>query len=376
MMTLAHLACWGSALLLIHVFVGYPLCMWLLARFSPRPVFRQAVTPTVSVVMVVHDGARHLRAKLRNLQALDYPPGQIEIVIACDGCTDATARLARQYDDPRVRVLEFAQRRGKAACLNDAVAIARGDVLLMTDVRLKLSPTALRELVANLADINVGAASGELQMENVRSGFAQGIDAYWHYEKSIRHAESRSGSTVGVSGALYVVRRALFDPLPPGIVLDDVLIAMRVAAAGCRVVFEPRALAWDQPPQRPAEERRRKLRTLAGNYQLIQLAPWLLFPGSNPLWFRFVNHKLLRLLAPWLLLLLGLSAAALATRHAIYALLLLAVPIGLTLMMVEQRLPPTRRWLPVRLAVAFCYLNLFAAQSLITFTRKRGMHPW
>jgi cellulose synthase/poly-beta-1,6-N-acetylglucosamine synthase-like glycosyltransferase len=376
MMTLAYLACWGCVLLLAHVFVGYPLCMWLLALCCPRAVSRKAVTPTVSVVIAVHDGAQHLQAKLRNLQTLDYPTEHIEIVIACDGCHDATAALARQYGDPRVRVLEFDERRGKAACLNDAVAAARGDVLLMTDVRQKLSPTALRELVANLADSNVGAVGGELQMENVQTGFAQGVDAYWRYEKLIRHAESRSGSTIGVSGALYVMRRALFVPLPPGTVLDDVLIPMQVAAAGCRVVFEPRAQAWDQPSQQPAEERRRKIRTLAGNYQLIQLAPWLLRPWSNPLWFRFVSHKLLRLLAPWLWLLLALSTAALATRHPPYALMLLALFAGAALVVLGLLLPMAGRWLPVRLAVAFYYLNLFAAQALIAFTRNRGLHLW
>ncbi|WP_426703025.1 glycosyltransferase family 2 protein [Rhodanobacter sp. Col0626] len=376
MMTLACLACWGSALLLVHVFVGYPLCMWLLARCCPRPIARQAVTPTVTVILAVHDGAKYLPAKLKNLQALDYPPGQLEIVIACDGCRDATAALAREANDPRVRVLEFTERRGKAACLNDAVAMARGDVLLMTDVRQKLSPMALRELVANLADTHVGAVSGELQMENVQTGFAQGVDAYWRYEKLIRHAESRSGSTIGVSGALYAMRRALFKPLPSGTVLDDVLIPMRVAAAGCRVVFEPHALAWDQPSQQPAEERRRKIRTLAGNYQLIQLAPWLLLPWSNPLWFRFVSHKLLRLLAPWLILLLGLSTAVLATRHVAYALLLLVLLVGAALVMLGRWMPAAGRWLPIRLAVAFYYLNLFAAQALIAFTRNRGLHLW
>ncbi|HTM27757.1 MAG TPA: glycosyltransferase family 2 protein [Rhodanobacter sp.] len=376
MMTLAHIACWGCVLLLTHVFMGYPLCMWLLARCRPRAVSRRAVTPTVSVIMAVHDGARHLEAKLRNLQKLDYPAENIEIVIACDGCRDATVALARQSCNPRVRVLEFDERRGKAACLNDAVAAAQGDVLLMTDVRQKLSPTALRELVANLADIDVGAVGGELQMENVHTGFAQGVDAYWRYEKLIRHAESRSGSTIGVSGALYVMRRALFAPLPPGTVLDDVLIPMQVAAAGCRVVFEPRAQAWDQPSQHPSEERRRKIRTLAGNYQLVQLAPWLLWPWSNPLWFRFVSHKLLRLLAPWLWLLLTLSVATLATRHAFYVLVLLALFAGAALVLVGLLLPMAGRWPPVRLAVAFYYLNLFAAQALIAFTRNRGLHLW
>jgi cellulose synthase/poly-beta-1,6-N-acetylglucosamine synthase-like glycosyltransferase len=376
MMQLAYWVCWGSIALLVHVFIGYPLMMWLAARFSPKPVRKQPATPTVTMVIAVYDGEAQIQSKLANLQALDYPHEHIEILIACDGCRDHTAELARGYGDPRVRVLEFAQRRGKAACLNDAVAQAHGELLLLTDLRQKLSPQALRELAANLADPTVGAVSGELQMENVRSGFAQGVDAYWRYEKLIRLSESRSGSAVGVTGALYAMRRSLFVPLPAGTVLDDVLIPMRVAAAGYRVVFEPHALAWDQSSQQPAEERRRKIRTLAGNYQLIQLAPWLLSPWSNPLWLRFVSHKLLRLLAPWLLLLLTLTTAMLATHHALYALMLIALLGGAACVPIGRWLPALGRWLPVRLMVAFFYLNLFAAQALLAFARNRGLHLW
>jgi cellulose synthase/poly-beta-1,6-N-acetylglucosamine synthase-like glycosyltransferase len=376
MMSLAYIACWGCVFLLAHVFVGYPAWMWLLARVNPKPVHKRTVTPTVTVVIAVFDGAQYIRAKLKNLRALDYPSEKIEIVIACDGCRDATAALARHLGGAQVRVLTFPERRGKAACLNDAIAIAQGEVLLLTDVRQKLSPVALRELVANFADPAVGAVSGELHLENVNSGFAQGVDAYWRYEKLIRLAESNSGSTIGVSGALYAMRRELYQPLPPGTVLDDVLVPMRVAASGRRVVFEPRALAWDQPSLHLADERKRKIRTLAGNYQLVQLAPWLLSPWSNPLWFRFVSHKLLRLLAPWLLLLLAFSSAALATRHPMYALMFLLLLFGAALVAAERLLPPLGRWLPVRLAVAFFHLNLFAAQALIAFARNRGLHLW
>lgn len=376
MMTLAELACWGSALLLAHVFVGYPLCVWLHARFWPNPVSKRSVTPTVTIVIAAYEAALHIRAKLINLQSFDYPPEKIDIVIVCDGGRDATAAMCENFGDARVRVLEFSQRRGKAACLNDAIATATGDVLLFTDVRQTVSPIALRELVANLADPTVGAVSGELQLESLTSGFAQGVDAYWRYEKLIRNAEGRSGSTVGVTGALYAMRRELFQPLPPGTVLDDVLTPMRVAAAGKRVVFEPRALVWDRPSQQPAEERRRKVRTLAGNYQLVQLAPWLLDPHRNPLWFRFVSHKLLRLLAPWLIVLLGLSASVLATRHQLYSLIVVGLLSAAALVIVGRVLPLAGRWLPIRLLIAFYHLNLFAAQALIAFARNRELHLW
>ncbi len=365
-----------SALGLVHVFVGYPLWMVALARWRPRPVQRRAWTPRVTAVLAVHDGAAHVRAKLEGLLALDYPPELLDIVVACDGCRDDSAALCRQLGDARIHVLEFAERRGKAACINDAVAAARGEVLLLTDVRQRLEPDALRQLVANLGDPRVGAVGGQLRLFDAQTGFARGIDAYWRYETLIRASESRSGSVIGVSGALYAMRRELFRPLPPGTVLDDVLVPMQVAAAGWRVVYEPAAVAWDGSTQQPHEEQRRKIRTLAGNYQLVQLAPWLLLPWRNPLWFRFVSHKLLRLLAPWLLLALALSAALLATRHALFAATALGLLAALAAVVAGRLLPALGRHLPVRLLTAFCYLNLFAAQALLAFARNRRLHLW
>ncbi|HEV2622967.1 MAG TPA: glycosyltransferase family 2 protein [Frateuria sp.] len=376
MMTVAYLVFVACALGLAHVFVGYPLWVAALARWWPRRVRSQAWAPRVTAVVAVHDGASHIEAKLAGLLALDYPRGLLDVVVACDGCTDDTAARCRRLGDERIRVLEFDVRRGKAACLNDAVAQARGEVLLMTDVRQRLEPDALLRLVANLGDPAVGAVSGELRLFDAQTGFARGIDAYWRYEKLIRRAESRSGSVVGVSGALYAIRRELFRPLPPGTVLDDVLVPMQVAAAGRRVVFEPQAVAWDGTSQQPQEEQRRKIRTLAGNYQLVQLAPWLLLPWRNPLWFRFVSHKLLRLLAPWLLLGLALAAALLATRHTLFAAITLALAAALAAVIVGRHLPSLGGRLPVRLLTAFCYLNLFAAQALVAFARNRRLHLW
>lgn len=372
MSSLVYAAFLAAGWLLVYTFAGYPAGVWLLARCRPLRIDKQNISPTISVIIVVRDGGMHIQSKLANLGTLNYPRERMEIIVICDGCRDGTPRLARRFHDPRVRVLEFTDPRGKAACLNSAVADARGEVLLFTEARQTLAPIALRELVANLADPQVGIASGELLFTDSNTGFSQGVDSYWRYEKALRLAESQSGSTIAVSSALYAMRRELYEPLPSSIELEDVLIPMRVAAAGKRVIFEPRALAWDRLVQHPEQDRERRMRTLHGHCQLFQLAPWLLSPQGNPLWLRFVSHKLMRLAAPWLMLVVAVSATLLIRHHLACAITVVLLVIGGTLAAAGWLQPLLARWLPVRLALTFFYLNLFSAQALLVYARNRG----
>jgi len=367
---------WIGALLLVQTYVGYPIEMALLARLAPKPVKKAPQTPPASIVMAVYNGAELLPAKLDNLLALDYPSGRLEVIVACDGCSDASARLVRDRADARIKVLEFDERRGKAACLNDAVRAASGEILVFTDVRQRLEANVVRALTASFSDETVGAVGGELRFEGAESGFSRGVDAYWRYEKLIRQAESDSGSAIGVSGALYALRKSLFRRIPEGTVLDDVLIPMNVVRQGKRVLFDAEAVAWDQPSQAPERERMRKIRTLAGNLQLVRLAPWLVHPSNNPAWFRFVCHKLLRLLAPWLLVLVAVASLLLAHRHAFYTLCAAGAVLFVALFVLGRRKPELARAAPLRLVMAFGYLNLFAAQALIAYVRNPRLHLW
>jgi len=162
-----------------------------------------------------------------------------------------------------------------------------------------------------------------------------GVGLYWRYEKWLRRAESRLHSTVGVSGSIAAVRRELFQPIPRGILLDDVYWPLQVVMQGYRVVHDERARAYDCLPERARDEFRRKVRTLSGNYQLVSALPQLLSPRRNPIWVQFVSHKMLRLLVPWLLIGVFLSSALLhgwPYQLAFWAQLLLfgAALLGLT----------------------------------------------
>jgi cellulose synthase/poly-beta-1,6-N-acetylglucosamine synthase-like glycosyltransferase len=173
----------------------------------------------------------------------------------------------------------------------------------------------------NFADLQVGCVSGALMLGDPQSGEAsKGMGLYWKTEKKIRELESESGSVVGATGALYAVRRELLSDVPEGTILDDVYIPMEVARQGKRVVFDDRARAWDSPDLGGGLEFARKVRTLSGNYQLLQLAPWIL-SGHNPLLARFVSHKLLRLAVPFALA--AMLVASLWLKAPVYRLALI-----------------------------------------------------
>jgi len=309
----AALLFWGAVALLLYTHVGYPALLLAWARLRPRRIARAAITPDVSLLIVAHDEGARIGARLENVLSLDYPSDKLEIVVGSDGSSDQTVARARDYETRGVRVVGFGERRGKPSVLNDLVPSCRGDILVFGDARQRFARGALRALVAPFADPQVGAVSGELMLEDERTGIGAGMGAYWRHEKLLRSAESRIGSTVGATGAIYAIRRELFSPLPTDTILDDVVLPVRIARRGRRVVFEPGALAYDLAPRAAAQELARKVRTIAGTFQLFSRETWLLSPRRNPLWLQAVSHKGLRLLTPVLLCVaLGANAALLS----------------------------------------------------------------
>jgi cellulose synthase/poly-beta-1,6-N-acetylglucosamine synthase-like glycosyltransferase len=252
--------------------------------------------------MVVRNEESVLERKLQNLLGLDYPPDLCQVVVVSDGSTDRTEDiLHEQAGNPRLLVVREQLQGGKARGLNDAIAVAGGEVIIFTDARQQIETGALRALVENFADPEVGCVSGALMLGDPALGEAtKGMGLYWRIEKKIRELESESGSVVGATGALYAVRRELLTTVPVGTILDDLYIPLQVVRQGRRVVFEPRARAWDSPDLGGKREFARKVRTLTGNYQLLQLAPWVL-SADNPVLLRLVSHKLLRLAVPFAL---------------------------------------------------------------------------
>jgi biofilm PGA synthesis N-glycosyltransferase PgaC len=293
---------WGSVAFVGYTYLGYPTWLWVRSRWHPRPVRRGFYSRPISIVMVVRNEAAVLEGKLRNLMHLNYAGNRPEIIVVSDGSTDRTNDILAKFAPVSgIQAILNAHPRGKAAGLNDAISAARGDLVVFMDARQEIESDAVRLLTENFADPTIGCASGALMLGNLRTeADAAGIGWYWRIEKQIRESEALSGSMIGATGALYAVRRSLLVPLPEETILDDVLIPMHALRQGTRAIFDSRARVWDVPDQGTKREFARKVRTLSGNYQLLQLAPWLL-TGANPVRFQFVSHKLLRLLVPFAL---------------------------------------------------------------------------
>ena len=349
-----RLVFWLSAATVFYVYAGYPALLYVWTRGrrrhgGARPA--AADLPGLSIVIAAHNEAPRLAARIDNLLAQDYPADRRQIVVVSDGSTDSTLDVLARYDGSVDAVAVPAG--GKALALNAGVARARFDIVVFADARQAFAPDALRELVAPFSDPRIGAVTGELLLDaesaggpnlaerrtverrgtvqqpaverrsddrrrTVRSTIADGVGLYWRYEKQIRRSESAIDSTLGATGAIYAMRRALFQPLPPDTILDDVLTPMRVVLAGYRVVFNDRARAFDRAAADADAEARRKVRTLAGNYQILALEPRLLLPWRNRVWLQYASHKIGRLIVPWALLAIFVASLALAAHHLFY----------------------------------------------------------
>ena len=336
-----------SLLTLAAIWLGYPAVMAMLARLRGPAVGRwQGELPTVSVILATRAEPRPIRERVENLVAAEYPADRIEILVCLDRDAGEVAAVERELGvvakGRRVAVIEGPAPGGKAATVNAGAARASGSILAFADTAQRFERDALRRLVDGLADERVGAVSGRLLMaeEAVSATLAEW---YWRLERRLRRDEARVHSAVGVTGAIYAMRRELFTAFPAGLILDDLFTPMQLVLGGYRIGYVDEAIAREPRRFSIAEERRRKVRTLTGVWQLCRWMPGVLLPWRNPIWAQFVAHKLLRFASPLLVLLMAagvFAEALLAARTPAGGPVLAGVLAGL---LAIAGVPPARR---------------------------------
>ncbi|MEI6533956.1 MAG: glycosyltransferase [Verrucomicrobiaceae bacterium] len=371
---------WGSAALFIWAYAGYPLIMKLLAatqRSSPpigMPVNNAPVR--ISAVIAVRNEAAGVATKIENLLSAAGPPLH-EIIVACDHCTDNTAESAAAFTSRNVQILQLDHGpQGKASALNAAISMATGDLILFADVRQSFATDAIPRLATWFGDPGNGAVSGSLEIRQAAEVTGKGLDTYWSLEKRIRNWESDIDSAIGCTGAIYMIRRELFEPLPADTLLDDVVVPMRIAVRGFRVRFDPEARAFDPQGLDNAREQGRKMRTLAGNFQMLFRYPGWLIPWRNRLWWQLITHKYLRIAGPVLLSATFLSCVILHD-HPIYLATLIAQLLLGTLGVLGLAMPGLKsKALSIPAAFLFLQISIIRGFGFWLRTQYRGHGAW
>jgi cellulose synthase/poly-beta-1,6-N-acetylglucosamine synthase-like glycosyltransferase len=371
---LAAIVFWVSAGILLYVYFGYAALLAVLRLVMRRPINRAAIEPRVCVFIAAHNERAVIAAKLRNTLALDYPADRLDIVVASDGSTDGTNDIVRAFA-PRVRLLEFFPRRGKIGAINEGVQAVGSEIVVFSDANTFLQPDAVRALVRNFADPDVGGVSGDVVLVGERAALGSSEDLYYRYERWLQHVESEIGSMVGADGALYAIRRELFQPPPADTILDDLAIPMAVVKAGRRVVFEGAARAYEQGSETAREEFSRKSRVVAGAIQFISRSDSAVPLRAPQVIFSLVSHKALRWFSPAFgtaafvcsLVLFGSGPQYTAAAVIQSALIMLGV---------SGCLPSLRRSTPVAIAHYFCLLQAAAAFGFLRGVARRQSVLW
>jgi cellulose synthase/poly-beta-1,6-N-acetylglucosamine synthase-like glycosyltransferase len=378
MFSVAEIVFAAAAVVLFYVYLGYPALLAVLAVFCRRSGNEPGTCPQLSVLIAAYNEEAHIRRKIEETLALDYPPDKLEVLVLSDASTDRTDPIVRNFADPRVRLLRMPERRGKTHAQNEGVKACRSEIVVFSDATTTYHPMALRYLACNYKDPAVGAVSGRYEYfdRDGQSPTGSGTIAFWNYENLIKALQSRIRTISGCCGCIYSVRKSIYTELGDHIV-SDLVQPLWVIKKGYRVVFEDRALAYEETTRSTGEEFSMRVRIVTGAIRGILSVAELLKPWKHGwLAFQLLSHKVLRWLVPLFLVALLVSSAVLAVDNDTYRVLF-----GLQALFYLSALLPA--WLPINqwsrlLAVPlyFCTLNAAALMSLIEVLRGRQYVVW
>ena len=339
---------------------------------------RAGIEPPVTVIVSAYNERQVIGAKLENCRSLDYPADRFEVIVVSDASDDGTDDVVLAAGGT-IRLLRMEARGGKTVGLNAALRAARGDIIVFSDANAMYERDALRKLVQNFADPQVGAVTGESRYQiGTNDASTESEGTYWSYEIWIKALESSLGSVVGGDGAIYAIRRGLYLDLAPGD-LSDFVNPLQIVAQGYRNVYEPEAISWEGGAEGYGAEFRRKVRIVNRAWRATFKMRRLLNPLRYGFFaFQFMSHKVLRWLVPWLMALVLVANLLLAMASGLYAVLLAGQLVFYGLALAGWALAG-RAGLGARITSIpyyFCLVNLASLVALVEVFGGKEYRTW
>jgi cellulose synthase/poly-beta-1,6-N-acetylglucosamine synthase-like glycosyltransferase len=368
----------ASAVLIVYVYLGYPLFVYVIGRISSRRAVRATIEPAVSIIITAYNEERDMRRKLENTLRLDYPANKLEIIVASDCSSDRTDDIVREFSDNRVKLVRQHERQGKTAAQNIAVENASGEIIVFSDATSNYEPNVLREILPAFADETIGCVAGKLTyVDHSGSTVGKAAKSYWSYETFLKESESNACSLVGVSGCLYAVRRSAYRPMYPE-ACSDFLIATIIYRQGMRTVYEPNAVCTEETNQQSKKEMRMRVRVISQTFTDLWRNRDMLNPFRSGFFaLQLISHKLLRYSVPLFLIALVTTSGILALDSFFYLAVLLA---QLTFYFVA-----TAAWVlekqeirvgPFAIPLYFVLANVASAVGFFQFLRGERYASW
>lgn len=372
-------------LMLVYVYAGYPLLARLLGGLVRHRVWSAEpgeYLPTVTVLIAAYNEVAHIETTVRNKLEQDYPAEKLNIIVISDESDDGTDELVTDLGDPRVRLIRQVPRAGKTSALNLAMPEAGGEIIVFSDANSLYAPDTIKNLVAPLADPEVGYVTGRMVYKAPDGSLTgEGCSAYMKYENNLRAWETDLGSIVGVDGGVDAMRRDIYRPMNAD-QLPDFVQPLTVREQGYRVVYEPRALLYEDALAEAGDEMRMRVRVSLRAFHALKDKAALLNPFKFGLFaWQLLSHKLLRYMAFIFFVGAFLSNLALIFSQEyspLWSLMLVAQTIFYTTARYGQMMNRHGQQPPrlVGLVYYLCVLNVASARAFWQFLLGRKQVTW
>ncbi len=380
------IALWISLFIVVYTFVGYGILLFLIVKIKrlfaqPFQFKVDAVLPTVTILIAAWNEEEMIVEKIHNTLAIDYPKDKLQIIFITDGSTDQTPELIKPFT--AVTLLHNDVRDGKMAAIKRAIPHANGEIMIFTDANTFLNDQAIKELVKHYQNAKVGAVAGEKRIfvDKKADASSAGEGFYWKYESKLKSWDYELYSNVGAAGELFSIRTALYQPVESDTIIDDHMIAMRIAENGYLIAYEPNAYATETASANTSEELKRKVRIAAGGIQSILRLKKAANPFYYPiLTFQYISHRVLRwtitpylLLAAFILNMLIVYQTGLVFYKVLFVLQVIFYVLSILGLLFEQKNIKIKAFF---IPYYFCLMNYAVVAGMIRFYQNNQSAAW